>query len=58
MRNLRKKAVCMLNLIVSFLFPIVGIVFYFMCQQKIENAKWCLWVSLLSVYRLGLGGIL
>ena len=58
MRNLRKKAVCMLNLIVSFLFPIVGIVFYFMYKEKIENAKWCLWVSLLSVYLLGLGGIL
>lgn len=42
MRNLRKKAVCMLNLIVSFLFPIVGIVFYFMYKEKIENAKWCL----------------
>ena len=39
MRNLRKKAVCMLNFIVSFLFPIVGIVFYFMYKEKIENAK-------------------
>lgn len=58
MRNLRKKAVCMLNLIVSFLFPIVGIVFYFMYKEKNENAKWCLWVSLLSVCLLGLGGIL
>ena len=42
----KNEKACIFELICSFLFPLVGIICYFVNKKKVENASSYLWAAL------------